>query len=407
MASREDRWQKTITGPDGKPGKTRTARWGKGSRYRVHYVDPDGRQRSKSFDRAVEADRFKATVETDILRGTYIDPDAGRIKFSSYAEQAISTRTLDEGTRDLMRRRLAKNVYPVIGGKPLGQLARSPSLIQALIARLRKDMADSSAQVVMVYVSTVFNCAVADERITRNPCKARSVTLPRPAKRKIVPWTAGQVAAVRATLPGPCQAMVDAGAGLGLRYGEAVALSPDDVDWLRGVVHVRRQIHIVCDRLVFGPPKGRKERDVPLAQYVKLALAGSLRQFPAVAVTLPWRVPGGDPVTVPLIFTRSRGRAWMPERFNEHVWRPARRAAGIPDTRDNGFHALRHFFASTLLHNGESIKAVQAWLGHASARTTLDLYGHMMPGSEDRTRGIIDAALSAPDCPDVAREGGK
>ena len=127
MASREDRWQKTVTGPDGKPARVRTARWGKGSRYRVHYVDPDGRQRNKSFDRAVDADRFEAIVEADILRGTYIDPDAGRITFRSYAEQVISDRTLDEGTRELMRRRLAKHVYPVIGGKLLGQLAACQS----------------------------------------------------------------------------------------------------------------------------------------------------------------------------------------------------------------------------------------------------------------------------------------
>jgi integrase len=53
------------------------------------------------------------------------------------------------------------------------------------------------------------------------------------------------------------------------------------------------------------------------------------------------------------------------------------------------FHDLRHFFASALIHAGCNVKHVQAALGHKSAQVTLDVYGHLWPGEEDRVRDAI------------------
>jgi integrase len=49
-----------------------------------------------------------------------------------------------------------------------------------------------------------------------------------------------------------------------------------------------------------------------------------------------------------------------------------------------------------LIHGGESVKAVQARLGHSSASITLDVYSHLWPDSEDRTRHAVDAAWQPP-----------
>ena len=56
-------------------------------------------------------------------------------------------------------------------------------------------------------------------------------------------------------------------------------------------------------------------------------------------------------------------------------------------------HALRHFYASLLIRHGESVKTVQARLGHASAAETLDTYSHLWPDSDDRTRAAVDSVL--------------
>lgn len=64
--------------------------------------------------------------------------------------------------------------------------------------------------------------------------------------------------------------------------------------------------------------------------------------------------------------------------------------------RENGCHALRHFYASTLLDAGESIKALCEFLGHADPGFTLRTCTHLLSTSDERTRHAVDAALCVP-----------
>jgi integrase len=107
---------------------------------------------------------------------------------------------------------------------------------------------------------------------------------------------------------------------------------------------------------------------------------------------LPWEEPGGEPVTAELILVSVTGKAMNRNTFNTYGWKPALEAAGIPASRANGCHALRHYFASTLLHHGVGIKAVSDYLGHSSAAITLGIYAHTMPAAHDQMRQVIDAS---------------
>jgi hypothetical protein len=177
MAHVEDRWKR-----DGRQG---------GRRWRVRYLGPDGRERNRSFDRKVDAERFRVQVEADVQRGTYTDPAAGRMTLHRYADGWLRAQTFDEATRDSQERRLRLHVYPALGDQTLGQLAARPSAIQAWVRGL--PLAGSTAAGVLTTLSMVMNAAVDDGLITRNPCSARSVRAPRPGDRRVVPWTAGQV----------------------------------------------------------------------------------------------------------------------------------------------------------------------------------------------------------------------
>jgi integrase len=75
------------------------------------------------------------------------------------------------------------------------------------------------------------------------------------------------------------------------------------------VVHVRRQVRILGTRMTFAPPKGGKERDVPLADSVALLLSAHIAAHPPVPVELPWKTPDGRPVTARLVFTEPGGAA--------------------------------------------------------------------------------------------------
>jgi len=97
-----------------------------------------------------------------------------------------------------------------------------------------------------------------------------------------------------------------------------------------------------------------------------------------------------------LVFTSRERRPLNRNYVNSRVWKPALVRAGVEPTRDNGMHALRHYFASVLIDAGESAKAVAEYLGHADPGFTLRVYAHLFPASEDRARRAVDAALGLP-----------
>lgn len=263
-----------------------------------------------------------------------------------------------------------------------------------------------------ITLSSVLKAAVDDGRLARNPCKASSVTAPKVARRMLVPWTGAQVAAVRSELPERYRAMADCGSGLGMRQGEIIAIGPDEIDFLRHKVHIRRQVKRVVGRAWLALPKGGLERTVPLPESAALALAAHIAAYPPAGVTLPWHEPGarrhGQPVTVPLLFMTTGGRELHSATFNTNTWRPARQRAGIAshEPRADGMHALRHYYASTLLAGGVDVRALSEYLGHHDPGFTLRVYGHLMPSAEGRALRAIEAALAETDGPATARDGG-
>lgn len=181
-------------------------------------------------------------------------------------------------------------------------------------------------------------------------------------------------------------------AGCGLRQGETFGLRLLDVDFLRHRLDVRQQVkHVTGQGIVIAPPKRNKTRSVPLADYVAEAVAEHLASYPAEREALAFTNTTGGPI--------NRGS------FNHRYWKPAVNAAGLPTTRDNRMHALRHHYASTLLHGGVSIRALADYLGHNDPGFTLRVYTHLMPESEDRARQAVDSAFSR--VPGVSRAIGE
>jgi Phage integrase family len=196
-----------------------------------------------------------------------------------------------------------------------------------------------------------------------------------PDPHTIVPWTHTWIAEIREALPDRYAVLATLAAGAGLRQGEIFGLSPDDIDVHTDTIHVRRQIKLTAGNQAYlALPKGRKTRSVPLPAPVRDAVLAHLVAHPPKTVTLPWDLPDGDPISIRLLITSRESRAVNRHYFNAKIWKPALQAVGIPTTRDNGCHALRHYYASVLLDGGESIKTVSERLGHADPAFTLRTY---------------------------------
>jgi integrase len=231
--------------------------------------------------------------------------------------------------------------------------------------------------VVYRYFGAIMGAAVEDRIIAISPC--RGIRLPKVERIRIEPLGTDEVVALADSVDGRYRALVVLAAGTGMRQGEVFGLTLARLDLLRRVVRVEQQLITIQGRVPYlSPPKTEASvRTIPLPLIVIESVAAHLADYEL-----------GDLRTV---FSGDHGEALRRNRFSERVWRPAVARAGLrPGTR---FHDLRHYYASLLIRHGESVKTVQARLGHASATETLDTYAHLWPDSEDRTREAVDAAL--------------
>ncbi|MBA4864963.1 site-specific integrase [Streptomyces sp. PSKA54] len=415
----QDRWFKTETSPDGKTTKVKTVRHGTGMRYRARYIGPDGTEKSKSFPDGQKrlAEKWLTNTASDMSRGQYIDPRAARITFKSYAEKWLTAHSTELSSQIVVEQRLRLHALPLIGSRPLDSFR--PEHIRGLVSALEKNPAVSGGYARNIYgdVRAVLSAAVDDGLLPRNPCSAKSVRPPAAEPRRVVPWLSSQVLAVRSALPERYRAMVDVGAGCGLRQGEIVGLAEDALDFDGANLRVVRQVRLIRGKAVFAPPKCNKERDVPLPPSVAEAIRAHMDAYKPVEVTLPWRKPDGPKVSARLLFTNTASWVVWRSNFNIQEWKPALAAAGViaeagedgkyESAREHGMHALRHFYASVLLDAGESIKAVSQYLGHSDPGLTLRVYAHLMPSSQERTRKAVDRLfLPAPreaDGPETAQ----
>jgi integrase len=336
----------------------------------------DGRERTKTFDRRIDAERWLTSVEHSKLAGTYVDPQAGRVTFKEFAEEWRRVQTHREGTSRSVEQQLRLHVYPVIGSRPIAAIR--PSEIQALVHQLGQQLSASTVAVTYSRVTAVFNAAVRDRVIVASPCPGMTPARPHGNGRLEV-LEPVQVQRLTTAMPERYRALVTAGAGLGLRPGELFGLAVDRVDFLRRSVRVDQQVVRTDEGGVRpGPLKTRASyRSVPLPDVVADELAHHLSHWPAHS-------------DLGLVFTTSTGGPVQQHPFAT-VWATARKQAGLPDWATP--HDLRHFYASLLIRAGASVKVVHARLGHSSARTTLDTYAHLWPDEEDRTRAAVDEYL--------------
>ena len=93
------------------------------SKWQVRYVDPGKRERSKTFRRKVDAEKFLIQVESQKQRGEWIDPDLAATPFADWAHSWITTRThLKPKTLDGYQSLLRIHIVPRFGAARLDRI---------------------------------------------------------------------------------------------------------------------------------------------------------------------------------------------------------------------------------------------------------------------------------------------
>jgi integrase len=343
----------------------------KGS-WQARYRDPAGQQRSRSFARKAEAERFLAQVEVDKARGQWIDPRLGRVTFAEWTEEYLAASTHKRPTtlaRDVAV--LRRHLLPALGGRQMGAI--SPREVQAAVARMAETLAPKTVETNYGVLRAVFSAAVDADVIGRSPC--RGVRLPerRPATKPMA--TAEDVLRLADEVPAEYRMAVLLGA-LGLRFAEVVGLRVGAVDFLRRTITVRATINEVEGRFVEGDGKTMASaRTIALPNSLVDELAAHLARTGRTGPDeLVLQAPGGGPL----------GAA----NFRTRVYGPALARAGLPEGLT--FHRLRHSAGFHMREVGAPLEAIQRRLGHRSIRTTADVYGSLPPSVDRAVAAGLD-----------------
>lgn len=343
-------------------------------KWRARYRDDVGKEHARHFERKVEAQRWLDEITTSVLTGAYVDPKAGKMTFRRYAEIWQASRIHRQNTVAAVDSALRNHAFPRFGDRPIASIRRSE--LEQWVRDMSRTHAPSTVRVTFQHARSIFRAAHIDRVVGINP--AEGVKLPAVPRSTIIPLETDVVLAIAAAMPDRWRALITLMAGTGLRPGEATGLVIDRVDFLRRNLRVDQQLLLTRPH-TFGPPKSDAGyRTVPLPQVVVDELARHLERF------------GSGPQG--MLFAGADGSMLNRDSVTRS-FRDAAVAAGAP--AGSRLHDLRHYYASLLIRHGESVKVVQARLGHASAKETLDTYSHLWPDSDDQTRAAVDSVLGA------------
>jgi integrase len=173
----------------------------------------------------------------------------------------------------------------------------------------------------------------------------------------------------------------------GMRQGELLGLTWDDLDWNKGTLKINRQLQrITGEGLCLTPPKTNAGRRTIKIGIVTLSMLKEHQksQFKNMACRDPvWQDKN-------FIFAEANGAPIAPRKILK-AFKRILAAAGLPDIR---FHDLRHTAAAHMLANGVDLVTVSRRLGHTQASTTLNTYAHAVPGTQEKAAAIMDEITS-------------
>jgi integrase len=361
-------------------------------RYRARYRSPDGRERSRTFDRKADAERWLDTSSADIIRGDWIDPRFGRMTFEDWVKRWEATLVDLRPRTKILNVGVARNyLVPKFGKYQLVQITTSD--VKTMLAEEVDEgrLSISAVRRHVLVLRVILEAAVADGRIGRNPCVG--VKLPAERSRPMRFLTADEVAQLANAISQHYRPLVLTAAYVGLRWGELAGLKVEKTDLLRNTIRVDEQLVDVSGELRFMTPKTKAGiRTVTMPVALREILASHFGSASVISSGLAFPSPKGAPMRGPS-FRRVWQRAleqlrWTIERDEdtgevtyEHP------LAGLV------FHELRHTAAALAVEQGAHPQAIKERLGHSSITVTLDRYGGLFPHLDAALADALDGVL--------------
>jgi len=346
-------------------------------KYRVRYRDPNNKERSKTFTKKVDAERFKTHVMNEINRGTYIAPERGRQTFEHYAELWMRTLDPSPSTKANYESILNRHLLPSLGQMEVSRI-QWLTLENLKNSLLEKGLHPKTVRNIMNPVSGILKTAVRDGAIASNP--SRELSIPKNRNSTPVrPASPEEILDLTAEMAPEDRLLVLFAAFSGLRAGECGGLQVGDLDFANRKVQVVRSITEPHGIAQLKATKNGKNRTVPLPPFLVKQLIEHLEHRGVTA----------EPTAQ--VFTSPDGGLYRHSNFYPRIFKPAVKAHGLGDFK---FHHLRHTYASMLIEQGAHPRVIMDRMGHSNIQITMNTYGHLFPAEDEATIDGLERAFN-------------
>jgi integrase len=255
------------------------------------------------------------------------------------------------------------HIIPALGEVPLHEL--TAPLIREFIDSLQMKLSQTTKSHIRACLHTSLEAAVEAELISSNPVSRIHVPL-RFTSSHINPLRQEELDILLKARDIPYYELIHTAAMSGLRQGELLALPWKNVDLAEAMIRVTRSLDAHNGRQIFKECKNKHSRSISLFR-ISVDILEKYREYHYSGQDgLVFCCPDGSPLNGAMI-TKS---------FSDSLEK-----IGLRHIR---FHDLRHTHATQLLMANFPVKVVQERLGHQSAQMTIDLYGHFIPGMQDK-----------------------
>jgi integrase len=321
----------------------------------------------QTFETKADAQSWLSEVETEIRRGRWVNPAAGRVLFGNYVDDWLIQRYgIRPRTRELYTSLIKRHLKPTFERVPLTDI--STASVRRWHAGIAKKQPTTAAKAYRL-LRAVLMIATADGIIQANPCIIKGAGLERPPERNVP--TLETLAAIADALDDRYRALVYTAALAGLRAGELSGLERRHVDLVRRAITVEQQAQVVVGRgRVLGPPKsdaGRRTVAIPteLVRILDEHLSTYVKPEPNA-----------------IVFTGDKGAPITTQHWSKKF----REAANGVGATELHFHDLRHLAGTLAAATGASTRELMARLGHSTPRASL-IYQHATRAAGPPDRG--------------------
>ncbi|MEC1744166.1 site-specific integrase [Schinkia azotoformans] len=335
--------------------------------------DHNGKRKQKWFsgyEKKKDAEKDLPRILNEIYQGTFIEPT--KEKFSNYLDDwlKIKKNNIKLTTLDTYQRMIKNHIQPGIGHIELSKL--NPIHLKKFYNELleEKELAEASIRKCHTIMQAALNDALTDGFVNRNI--ASLVKPPRIPKTEIKIWDEEQLNIFLSAVKGDrLYIAFFLAAATGMRRGEVLGVRWRDIDFERKLLSVIQTITAFGTSAETKTLTSRRMIDID-----EITISALKKQKKLIAQDK--LLAGMEYEDHDLVVCTALGKPMNPRNVNRKFYSVLDKLK-IPKIR---LHDVRHTHASLLLRHGTPVKVVQERLGHASAKTTLDTYGHLIPGMQ-------------------------